>query len=250
MVIDHVVVAVQDLAAAAARYRDLGFTVTPKASHPDHMGTSNQLVQFAGRNFIELVTLDRPDGVVTAPDRFSFGTHVGDFAAKGDGMVALVLASNDARADAKRLGAVGLETYPPFDFERHATLPDGKKVTVAFTLAFATNPEMPDIAFYFCQHHFPENFWKPEFQKHSNGATGIATVHMLADDPERHRGFLEAVTGDEAKALPDGIAIGDTLDVRRAASRAPVFAGLTISVTGTPPARIESACGIFLDWQP
>ncbi len=249
MVIDHVVIAVRDLAAAAARYRDLGFTVTPKASHPDHMGTSNQLVQFAGRNFIELVTLDRPDMVVTSPDRFSFGAHVGAFAEKGDGMVALVLASNDARAEADRLGAAGLETYPPFDFERHATLPDGKKVTVSFTLAFATSPEMPGIAFYFCQHHFPENFWKPAYQEHSNGATGIAAVHMLADEPTSHRGFLEAVIGAEATAVSDGIAIGNTLVVRRAAGRAPVFAGLTISVAGARPERVDTACGIFLDWQ-
>jgi catechol 2,3-dioxygenase-like lactoylglutathione lyase family enzyme len=247
--IDHVVIAVRDLAAAATRYRELGFTVTPKASHPDHMGTSNQLVQFAGRNFIELVTLDRPDGVVTSPDRFSFGAHVGAFAAKGGGMAALVLASDDARADAKRLAAAGLETYPAFDFERHATLPDGKMVTVAFTLAFATSPEMPDIAFYFCQHHFPENFWKPAYQEHTNGATGITTVHMAADEPERHRNFLETLTEAEATALPDGLRLGQTLVVHRRAGLTPAFAGLTLAVAGAPPARVESACGISLDWQ-
>jgi catechol 2,3-dioxygenase-like lactoylglutathione lyase family enzyme len=247
--IDHVVIAVADLAGAAARYRGLGFTVTPKASHPDHMGTSNHLVQLAGRNFIELVTLDRPDGVVTAPDRFSFGAHVGAFAAARDGMAALVLASDDARADARRLAAAGLETYPAFDFERHATLPDGKQVTVAFTLAFATNPTMPGIAFYFCQHHFPQNFWQPDYQEHGNGATGITAVHMLADDPQRHRGFLETLTGAEATVLPDGLRFGQTLVVHRETGQTPAFAGLTLAVTGTLPARIESACGISLDWQ-
>ncbi|MDP6953199.1 MAG: VOC family protein [Alphaproteobacteria bacterium] len=247
--IDHVVIAVPDLAAAAARYRDLGFTLTPKASHPDHMGTSNQLVQFAGRNFIELVTLDRPDTVVTTPDRFSFGAHVGAFAEKGGGMVALVLASDDARADAARLETGGLETYPVFDFERHATLPDGREVTVAFSLAFATSPEMPDIAFYFCQHHYPKNFWKPAYQKHANGAKGIATVHMLAEDPERHRGFLEILTKAEASATPDGIRFGETLAVHRAAGQIPSFARLTISVAGDTPQRVDDASGISIDWQ-
>jgi hypothetical protein len=39
--IDHVVVAVKDLNRAAAVYQELGFRLTPRATHDDRMGTSN-----------------------------------------------------------------------------------------------------------------------------------------------------------------------------------------------------------------
>ena len=41
----------------AAAYEALGFRLTPRARHPDNMGTSNRLAQFPARNFIELLEL-------------------------------------------------------------------------------------------------------------------------------------------------------------------------------------------------
>ena len=67
--IDHVVLAVRDLGATAAIYQDLGFTLTPRAVHEDHMGTSNRLVQFKAKNFIELLEVDRPETL--APHDFT-----------------------------------------------------------------------------------------------------------------------------------------------------------------------------------
>ena len=59
--IDHVVLAVRDLDRTAQTYEKLGFTLTPRASHEDRMGTSNRVAQFGGRNFIELLEVDRPE---------------------------------------------------------------------------------------------------------------------------------------------------------------------------------------------
>ncbi len=52
--IDHVVLASRNLDGLAARYEELGFTLTPRAYHEDRMGTSNRLAQFQGRNFISI----------------------------------------------------------------------------------------------------------------------------------------------------------------------------------------------------
>src|SRR5258708_26057828 len=78
--IDHVVLAVRDLDRAAARYEQLGFTLTPRASHDDRMGTSNRLAQFRGKSFIELLEVDRPDRLAPhdfspVPPFFNFGDH-------------------------------------------------------------------------------------------------------------------------------------------------------------------------------
>jgi catechol 2,3-dioxygenase-like lactoylglutathione lyase family enzyme len=56
--LDHIVHAVRDLDAAAALYRDLGFTVGARNKHP--WGTHNHIVQFPGF-FIEILTLAEPD---------------------------------------------------------------------------------------------------------------------------------------------------------------------------------------------
>ena len=41
---------------------------------------------------------------------------------------------------------------------------------VAFSLAFTSDARMPEAGFFTCQHHFPENFWRLEYQRHQNGA--------------------------------------------------------------------------------
>ena len=66
---DHIVVAVRDLARAGETYENHGFRLTPTAHHEDRMGTSNRLAQFKGKNFIELLEVDRPDAL--APHDFS-----------------------------------------------------------------------------------------------------------------------------------------------------------------------------------
>lgn len=183
--IDHVVLAVEDLDMAAARYQALGFTLTPKAMHEDRMGTSNRLVQFRGRNFLELLEVDRPQALEehafeAAPSRFSFGAHHRDFLGKRSGISMLVFQSDDVRADIEAFRAAGIRTYAPFEFERPATLPDGSRATLAFTLGFATSPAMPELAFVVVENRTPDRFWKPEYQEHANGARSIVAVCLAA----------------------------------------------------------------------
>jgi hypothetical protein len=149
--IDYVVLTVRSLDRAAATYQKLDFTLTPRALHEDRMGTSNRLARFGRRNFIELLEVDRPEGLArhdlaASPPFFSFGDHNRLAVREREGLSMLVFASDDARADNRRFSAAGLSTFAPFDFERCAKLPDGTQVTVAFSLAFVQSPEMPKVA--------------------------------------------------------------------------------------------------------
>lgn len=270
--LDHIVVAVPSLDAVAAVYEDLGFSLTPRARHPDNMGTSNRLVQFAARNFIELLEVDRPLGLDehalgATPPRYSFGAQNRDFLRRRHGLSLLVLASDDARADLADWQAKGLRTYAPFDFERRARLPDGQEVTVAFTLGFVTDPTIPALGFFVCQNRFPQYFWKPAFQSHANGASGIVALYLVAEEPLRHAGFLTALTGGEARAIDGGIAIAlaGGCDVQVLTPEAvaaiggsapdlsdgPLFAGIAVAAE-QPPERLTppaEAGGIFIAWR-
>jgi catechol 2,3-dioxygenase-like lactoylglutathione lyase family enzyme len=180
--IDHLVLCVRDLDKARRIYQSLGFTTTPAALHP--FGTGNSLVQLHG-NFLELLALAEPEKIQpAAPGYFSFATFCRQFLEVREGMAMLVFESDDARRDQAEFVASHLQTYTPFDFSRQATLPDGSQVTVAFSLAFVTDARMPQTAFFVCQQHAPEHFWKKEYQTHLNGALRVDEIIMVAAEPQ------------------------------------------------------------------
>ena len=101
-------------------------------------------------------------------------------------------------------------------------------LTVAFSLAFVTDPRMPEAAFFVCQQHAPEYFWKPDYQRHPNGALAVREVVMVADDPAAFAGLFQKLQGPESVAAAEGAlhvstALGRVtlLDPRRFAARFP-----------------------------
>jgi catechol 2,3-dioxygenase-like lactoylglutathione lyase family enzyme len=204
--LDHIVHAVRDLDAAAELYRRSGFTVGARNRH--EWGTHNYIVQFPGV-FVELITIGEPELIrVGAPGTFSFGAFTRDFLNREQGLAMLVLEGKGAADDADAFRSAGIGDFKVFNFERAAKRPDGSPVRVAFSLAFATDAKAQDIGYFTCQQHHPENFWNPAFQKHPNGAAGIAGVIMVSENPESHRHFLSAFSGvGDVKSGANGIAV-------------------------------------------
>src|SRR5262245_38982512 len=172
--IDHLVLCGRDHPAMRETYAALGFTLTPEARHP--FGTGNSLIQLEGC-FLELLSVFEPEKIPEPrPGHFSFAAFNRDFLSKGEGMSMLVLDSTDARADVATFRAAGLNAYDPFDCSRQARLPDGSLATVGFSLAFATDPKLPNLAFFTSQQHAPQHFWKPQYQRHPNRALTVLEV--------------------------------------------------------------------------
>jgi hypothetical protein len=203
--LDHIVHAVHDLDAAGARYAQLGFTVGARNRHP--WGTHNRIVQCPGV-FIELLTVGEPALIPPhAPRSFSFGAFNRDFLARDEGLSMLVLEGKGV-ADAAAFRAAAIGDFDVFDFEREAKRPDGSAVKVAFSLVYAADPKAPETGFFTCQHHYPENFWNPAFQSHSNGVSAIAGIVMVAENPADHHVFLKAFSGvTDLKSTSSGITI-------------------------------------------
>jgi catechol 2,3-dioxygenase-like lactoylglutathione lyase family enzyme len=271
--IDHVVLAVRDLDRTALSYQELGFTLTPRAAHEDRLGTSNRLAQFRRRNFIELLEVDRPEGLArhdfaASPPFFSFGDHNRLAVLERDGLSMMVFASDDARADIRSFSSASLPTFAPFDFERYAKLPDGAQVTVAFSLAFLQSPEMPRVAFFVCENRAQDYFWKPEYQSHANGAAGIVAVYLSSAAPERDAAFVNKMFGGKVSPIPGGcnVACGPSQELRVLAPQAlaardssfggaengtPILAGIAVATharQGLTPAA--EASGMFIEWVP
>ena len=191
--IDHLVVAVKDLERARANWQALGFTVTPTARHP--FGTANAVVQLGG-NYFELLAIAEPASIREADaGAFSFAAFNRDFLAKREGLSMLALKSDDADADRADFAARGLPVFAPFSFERMATGPDGVDRTVAFSLAYTREPRLRQVGFFACEHHYPENFWRPEYQRHRNGARRIVSVVLATRDPADFHAFISHLSG-------------------------------------------------------
>jgi catechol 2,3-dioxygenase-like lactoylglutathione lyase family enzyme len=226
---------VSDLDRAAAFYQRLGFTVTPRAEHP--WGTDNRLVQFNGC-FLELLTIGRADLIPTSSEQdFSFGAYSAEFLSRREGMSMLAFESRDAQADRDEFARRGLPPLETFHFERLAKLPDGTHVRVAFTLAFATDPRMPEAAFFCCQQHAPQYFWKPQYQSHANGAETIDEVVIVSEEPTSLANFFRKIQERESVETS-----GDRLVVHTPRGQITVlspenarqhFAGMDFSIVST-----------------
>lgn len=187
--LDHVVFAVRDLDAAGAFYERLGFIVGARNRHP--WGTENRIIQFNSA-FIELITVgEGADIPPHAPGVFSFGAFIRDYLERvGEGFAMIAMRSANAEADRGLFEAGGIGGFAPFNFERIARKPDGTEARVAFSLAFASNPKVRDAGFFTCQHHEPQNFWNPAFQKHPNGSIGIMSAIMASRRPKAIEPFM------------------------------------------------------------
>ena len=188
--IDHLVLAARDLGAQAEFYRRLGFTVGARNKHP--WGTENHIVQIGG-SFLELLGMS-DDFAANPRSGEVFPAFIKDFLAQGDGFPMVALSSTDADADVAAFKAAGLNVTRD-GFQRQAVAPNGTSATIGFGLAQPVSALMPGIRFFTCQHLNPDFFWKPEFQRHDNGASALTGITMLAENPSEHAEFFSAITG-------------------------------------------------------
>jgi hypothetical protein len=114
--VDHVIVAVADLDAAAERLEgDLGLGSQPGGVHPDY-GTANRIVPVGGGSYLELMAVHDPELAGRTP----IGRWLVDRLAGGGGPAGWMIAPDDFEATVARLGL----TVAPGS----RRLPDGSQV--------------------------------------------------------------------------------------------------------------------------
>lgn len=166
--IDHVVVLVRDLDKAQHAYARMGFALTPRGFHT--LGSQNHCLMF-GSDYVELLAVPRPHPALQA---FT------DFLAKGEGLGAIALGTDDAGGLHASLAADGIAADPPLDFSRPV---DGQG-DARFRIVYLPPDASPGCRVFACQHFTREVVWRPEYQRHANGAIEIAAVAVVAENPE------------------------------------------------------------------
>lgn len=191
--LDHVVHLVRDLDAAGEVYDLLGFTVGVRNVHP--WGTANRIIQTPGF-FVELLQITDAEKLPPVEEgKFSFGGFNAGFQKRcGEGLSMMVLEGSDAANEKEVFDAAGFGGFATVHASRMGRRPDGEEGEVSFSLAFAHDPLSPDLGVFTCTQHRPENFWAPDFQRHSNNVTGLAGLSLVADEPAAHQQLLNTLT--------------------------------------------------------
>src|SRR6185503_3770432 len=104
--VDHVVVTVRDLDAAAAQWKRLGFTVSPRGTHSPQMGTANYTIMF-GEDYLELL------GVLHETEN---SKPTRDYLARREGIERTAFTTDDAAAGAADLKERGFVPLGPTHF--------------------------------------------------------------------------------------------------------------------------------------
>jgi hypothetical protein len=196
--IDHLVLPVDSLKTARARYEALGFFVREDRKHP--FGTANCCIFFKNNTYLEpLALVDREKAEAAIVEGNIFVRRQDAYRFRySEGFAMLALTSTDADADQAAFAALGYASGPASGFERKASAPDGSETTIGFRLAFAIDHRAPDAMIFACQHLNPQALSDPASREHANGALGVTGVYMAEANPADFQYYLEATTGQRA----------------------------------------------------
>ncbi len=193
--VDHVVVAVRDLDAAAKTWSRLGFTLSPRGLHSAPMGTANYTIMF-GEDYLELI------GVVANTDQ-NKATQA--FLLEREGIERTAFTARDAAAGAAELRARGLDAIGPVHFGRPVDLPDGGQAEARFSVfRWPLDLRPAGMRIFACQHHTRDAVWIPAIQKHANGVTRIVRIELLSPDPKAAAEFMHKLIDQPVTREADG----------------------------------------------
>lgn len=225
--IDHVLINVgKRLDEAAETYRRLGFVLTPRGHHS--IGSSNHLAIFA-EDYLELLGYEPQNAHL---DSGQWGVT--------EGFSGLIFKTADAAELARSLHArsIATATEAPQPLSRPVDLPDGTRRDARFSTLHLDPGLTPEGRLFFCQHQTPDLVWRPDWQDHPNGVTGIAGLVVAAEDPARSIALIERLYPDHRTgAVEGGLRLslsGAPLDyIRPDAARARFGAALPSVTSGT-----------------
>jgi catechol 2,3-dioxygenase-like lactoylglutathione lyase family enzyme len=202
--IDHAVILVRDLDLARDTYARMGFTPTPRGFHS--LGSQNHCIMF-GRDYLELMALP-----AAPPAAFQY---FADFLAQREGVGALALATGDATAAHAELTQAGIAAEAPLALSRLVeNLGEAR-----FTLVQLPPAQTPGFRTFLCQHHTRDIVWRPEYQRHANGAGGIHSLSIATPDPARYVRLFDGLPVAYAHAdAPAVAAIRIRVDDKNAAA--------------------------------
>lgn len=199
--VNHVGMAVRDLAATVARYEAMGFQLTPYSPHSgawkpgepvQPMRSGNRCVMFR-HNYLEILSSEDP--AAPAPRLANYLKH-------HEGAHIICFNAGDVAAVDRRLAAAGVKTSGVIPLQREIDTPDGVRTARFERVGFAPD-DSPEGFIQAARHFTPEYIYQPRYVRHPNGCTELSDVIVVTDEVEHFAAKYARYLG-RAPARADG----------------------------------------------
>ncbi len=211
--INHVGMAVRDLAATTARYEAMGFQLTPYSPHSaawksgdpvQPLGSGNRCVMFEN-TYLEILASEdpaRPAARITNFLKHHQGAHIVCFDCR------------DCDAVDRRLKGLGIATSGVIPLQREIDTPDGARTAKFVRVQFA--PEnSPEGYIQATTHLTPEYIYQPRYIGHQNGCFQLSETVLVTHDlgalTQRYETYLGTAPSREGSAVRFRLPLGTTL---------------------------------------
>lgn len=225
--LDHLGCIVRDLAAGAARWERLGFTLSPVSRQRGAVPGAQGMQPWASANrcaifrqgYLELIGLVDP----------SAHNPWERFLARFEGLHLLALRCANADATYAALAPRAPFLAPPVQRERVLEV-DGAERTMRFRNIFSRDADCPEGRYIVIEHQTPEYLWQPKFLQHENGAQALTAATVVADDPGVANGTHTCVGRLAAlEGVPAVVSTAEFASRYGWRPQSPAFAAVTVS---------------------
>jgi hypothetical protein len=152
-----------------------------------------------GRDYIELLTSPEEN---PHPSR----QYYTDFARAGEGLAAIAFGSRNAKGAYTELLWAGFGPADPLELSRPVALPGGAR-EAKFRITLLPPNATPGGRVFVCEHLTRDVVWRPEYQRHANGATGLAAIAIVCEDVGRTAQPYERLFDAKAKPIAEGLLV-------------------------------------------
>jgi catechol 2,3-dioxygenase-like lactoylglutathione lyase family enzyme len=224
--VNHVGIAVRDLAKTTAQYEAMGFMLTPYSPHSaawkpgepvKPLNSGNRCVMFAD-TYLEILASENPKQP---------GERIANFLKRHQGGHIVCFNSENAEAVDQRLRAAGLETTGVIPLQREIDTPEGVRTAKFARLQFAPK-DSPEGYIQAARHLTPEYIYQPRYIAHPNGCTRLKETTLIATDLDamtrRYGVYLGAEperSEGQSRFTLSGGTILTLLDTQRAVAKLP-----------------------------
>jgi hypothetical protein len=232
--LDHLVILTSHLDQAVRGYEELGFAVTPGGEHADGL-TRNALIPFKDGSYLELVAFVDPED--TRDNVWGWRR----FLASGGGLIDYCAASDDLRADVRRLREEDFEVDGPTEGGRRR--PDGKEIRWLIA-QIRQEQQQGRLLPFLIEDLTPRDLRVPSSPatEHPNGALGIRRLEIASPEEEGAVRAFATLLGGSSGGTGTSLRLGEcALSLVRSeearerfesASPGPFAVGLATDVAG------------------
>lgn len=224
--INHVGMAVRDLAGTTARYEAMGFQLTPYSLHSgawkpgepvQPLGSGNRCVMFEN-TYLEILASEDPNKPAA---------RIVNFLKRHQGAHIVCFDCGDCDLVDKRVRGAGFETSDVIPLQREIDTPEGVRTAKFVRCQFAPK-DSPEGYIQCTTHLTPQYIYQPRYIAHANGCFRLAEAIMVTDDlpgfAKRYEAYIGAAPSNESGAVKFHLPLGTTMtliDVRDAAAMLP-----------------------------